>query len=360
MTVVGYRSEASQPNTGPGQAQPGYGQQGYGQQPGYGQQQGYGQQPGYGQQAQPGYGQQAAQPGYGQQAAQPGYGQQAAQPGYGQQGYGQQPGYGQQGATGAYGQQPGYGQQAQPGYGQQAAQPGYGQQAAQPGYGQQGYGQQADYGQQQSYGQPDYGQPGYGQQAAQPGYGQQAQPGYGQQPGYAQAYGGPPGAPAPLAEWWQRLVARIIDGVILAIPIFILSLILGIFFLASSTYDLSTGEYTAATSIGTILTAVLAAGICFAYEFFMLGKGGQTVGKMVMGIKVVPVGAVLPPGGLPSGAALKRAGVLYGPYALNWVPFLSWVVSIFGLVNVLWLLWDRPLQQALHDKVAETVVVKIK
>ncbi|MFB9680491.1 RDD family protein [Streptosporangium vulgare] len=357
---MGYRSEASQPNTGPGQSQPGYGQQGYGQQPEYGQQGGYGQQPGYGQQGGTGaYGQ---QPGYGQQ---PDYGQQQPQPGYGQQ-----QGYGQQGGTGAYGQQPGYGQQSsheQQGYGQQG---GYGQQ---PGYGQQqpGYGQQPDYGQQQpqpgygqqpDYGQQQYGQQGYGQQPdyGQQGYGQQ-QPAYGQQ-GYGQPYGGPPGAPAPLAEWWQRLVARIIDGVILVIPMLIITAVLTAVIVTQASFNTETGAFTepGGVFLASLLTALITGAIYVAYEFFMLTRGGQTVGKMVMGIKVVPVGGALPPGGLSSDVALKRAGVLFGPQFLSWVPFLNYAANIFSLVNVLWLLWDKPLQQALHDKVAGTVVVKIK
>ncbi|MER6824565.1 RDD family protein [Streptosporangium sp. NPDC000563] len=356
---MGYRSEASQPNTGPGQSQPGYGQgygqQGYGQQPGYGQQ-GYGQQPDYGQQSQQqGYGQQGGTGSYGQQ--QPGYGQQSQQ-----QGYGQQPGYGQQGGTGSYGQQqPGYGQQAsheQSGYGQQS-QPGYGQQAygQQPGYGQQGapqpgYGQQPDYGQQ--YGQQGYGQqPDYGQQ----GYGQQ--PGYGQQ-GYGQPYGGPPGAPAPLAEWWQRLLARLVDGIILAIPGVIISLVLTAMLVTAPTFDGTSITEGSGTFLAGLLIALVSASIYMAYEFLMLSRGGQTVGKMVMGIKVVPVGSALPPGGLGSDMAVKRAGVFFGPQFLSWIPFVGFLFNIFSLVNVLWLLWDKPLQQALHDKVAGTVVVKIK
>ncbi|MFC6407826.1 RDD family protein [Planobispora longispora] len=340
---MGYRSE----NTGPGQAQPGYGQQSdygqqqsYGQQPGYGQQQSYGQQSDYGQQQ--GYGQQ--QPGYGQQ--QQSYGQQSD---YGQQqSYGQQPGYGQQQS---YGQQSDYGQQQ--GYGQQ--QPGYGQQ--------QSYGQQPGYGQQQSYGQQ---QPGYGDSSAygqQPGYGQPQ--GYGQQaPAYGQGYGPQgavvPGAPAPLAEWWQRLVARIIDGlIVVAIPLTLLTNVLNS--ILGPGYDVTTGELELGNLFLAGFLAYLITGlIVFAYEFFMLKQNGQTLGKMAMGIKVVPVGSSSLSGGLPTDYAVKRVGVYSGPLVLGGIPILSLVAGVFNLLNVLWLLWDKPLQQALHDKVASTVVVKTK
>ncbi|MEV4835530.1 RDD family protein [Nonomuraea sp. NPDC049486] len=411
-TVVGYRADdpygqgqyGQQPPYGqqqqygqPGQqgygqqgaSQPGYGQPQYGQQPDYGQQ-GYGQQPQYGQQApsqpdygQPQYGQQAPsqpdygqQPQYGQQApSQPDYGQQPqyGQPQYGQPGYGQQPssgqqGYGQQPSSGqqAYGQQ-GYGQQApsQPGYGQQPdSQSGYGQQA----YGQQGYGQQPQsgqqygqpgYGQQAQYGQQQYGQPGYGQQ---PQYGQQyGQPAYGQ-PGYGQPVGvQPPGAPAPLAEWWQRLVARLIDGCIFGVVYFLISLVLGIFFVAS--YNSVTGVTTGFFSsflIG-LIQWILLVGLYVAYDYFMTKMNGQTVGKMVMGIKVVPVGGAMPPGGLPGNMALKRAGGTWGGYALGILPLVgAFLGAIAVMLNAASQLWDKPLQQTFADKFAGTVVVKIK
>ncbi|MFI7042982.1 RDD family protein [Streptosporangium sandarakinum] len=423
-TIVGYRTDNTGPGQGqPGYGQPGaygqggqpgyggqqpsydqgaYGQQssqpGYGQQPSYDQQQAYGQQgaPGYGQQ--PSYGQQGSQPGYGQQGAQPGgYGQ---QPSYDQQQYGQQasqPGYGQQGAQPGYGQQPSYDQQqaygqgAQPGYGQQPSydQQQYGQQGAQPGYGQQpSYGQQnsqpGGYGQQPSYDQGAYGQggqPQYGQQPSydqQQAYGQQgygAQQGYGQQPSYdqQQAYaqqgygaqwggGHAPGVSAPLAEWWQRLVARIIDGLILAIPTFVVTLVLTGILVTAPSFNMETGEYSvgSGTFLATFLTGLVGGLIYFVYEFLMLKAKGQTVGKMAMGIKVVPVGGAPQAEGLPSNKAMSRAGVLWGPSILRGIPFVGFIIGIFSLVNVLWQLWDKPLHQCLHDKAAATTVVKTR
>jgi TctA family transporter len=81
---------------------------------------------------------------------------------------------------------------------------------------------------------------------------------------------------------------------------------------------------------------------------------------MVMGIKVVPVGGTLGPQGLDQQTALRRSGVLYGPYLLEGIPIIGILVGVFVLVNVLWQLWDKPLQQCLHDKAAGTVVVKVK
>ena len=340
VTVVGYRADdpyGQQPHSGqqPGQQygqQPQYGQQGYGQQPQSGQQPGqqYGQQPGYGQQAasQPDYGQ-----GYGQQ---PQYGQQpGSQPDYGQQQYGQQPASGQPG----YGQQPQYGQ---PDYGQQ----GYAQPGAQPDYGQQ-------YGQQAQYGQPQYGQQGYGQQYGQPAYGQQ---GYGQPVGVQ-----PPGAPAPLAEWWQRLVARLVDGLIFGVVSLVIGLILGVLLLAS--YDSATGSMSGVFSsyVVNLIQYVIMAALYVAYDFFMTKINGQTVGKMIMGIKVVPVGGALQPGGLQGAQAFKRAAGTWGGYVLAAIPWVGGLFAAIAVgVNAASQLWDKPLQQTFADKFAGTVVVKIK
>ncbi len=113
--------------------------------------------------------------------------------------------------------------------------------------------------------------------------------------------------------------------------------------------------------LASLLISLLVGATWIAYEFLMLKQRGQTVGKIVMGIKVVPVGGTLDAGGLGTDVAIKRAGVLWGPpQLLQWVPLVSWIGSIFYLVNVLWQFWDKPLQQCLHDKAANTIVVKIK
>ncbi|GAA1292802.1 hypothetical protein Psi02_50500 [Planotetraspora silvatica] len=172
----------------------------------------------------------------------------------------------------------------------------------------------------------------------------------------------PPGAPAPLAEWWQRLVARIIDGVIIGIPFLIITAIITAVVVTSAGFDDVTGVRTLESGafLAAVLIALVSGAAMIAYEFLMLRQRGQTVGKIAMGIKVVPVGGTLGPEGLPQDVAAKRAGVLFGPQLLRWIPFVGWLAGIFALVNVLWLLWDKPLSQALHDKVANTIVVKVK
>jgi uncharacterized RDD family membrane protein YckC len=217
---------------------------------------------------------------YGQGQQQPGYGQQ--QPGYGQQ----QPGYGQQ--------QPGYGQQ-QPGYGQE---PGYGQQ--QPGYGQ----------------QPAYGQPGYGQQ---PPYGQQPAA-YGQQ-GYGSGYG-----QSQYASWGARLGARFLDGLIVGIPV-------GIVFGIIAAITKSTG----AIYVFYLLDFLSLALVLGLQE----GSSGQTLGKRILGIKVVDAQT-----GQPIGAG---AGI--GRQLCH-----STIDGFLCLLGFFWPLWDDK-SQTFGDKIAKTIVV---
>jgi uncharacterized RDD family membrane protein YckC len=326
-----------QPKTGdePGHSHPGYGSQ---PQPGYGTppEPGYGTppepQPGYGTQPEPSYGT-APQPGYGS-PPQPGYGT-PPQPGYGtppQPGYGTppQPGYGTP-------PQPGYGTPPHPGYGQ----PGY----AQPGYAQPGYGQQG-------YGQPGYGQPGY----AQP-YGSPYQP----YPGTGYQYG--PGKDPTLAEWWQRLLARMIDWVIVGVicsPLWIPAFTTYVNKLRSISNqygNLNTpAAQTAVTHAGShlfgrlFLAGLAAALLMFAYDWVQHGLWGRTLGKRALGTKVVSASDRSKVSG---GAAGARAAVFALP------PIVPLVGGLFALLNELWLLWDRQ-RQCLHDKAAKTVVVKAR
>ena len=42
---------------------------------------------------------------------------------------------------------------------------------------------------------------------------------------------------------------------------------------------------------------------------------------------------------------------------LTAIPFVGAAVGVYVLLDNLWLLWDRPNQQCVHDKYAKTIVV---
>ncbi|MGW2329087.1 RDD family protein [Streptomyces sp. NPDC001700] len=145
----------------------------------------------------------------------------------------------------------------------------------------------------------------------------------------------------PLAHLGRRLAARILDGLIIGIPIgVIMALILGTYYPMGDGSDARSSVFT--------LVYVLA---YFVYEGLMLTRYGQTLGKKAMKIRV----AILETGETPAGGpGWVRAAV----YALpEIVPCCG---AVFWLVNVLWCTWDRPYRQCLHDKAAKTVVVSVE
>jgi len=222
-------------------------------------------------------------------------------------------------------------------------------------------------------GQPQSGppaQPGWPQGYQQPGYGQpqqtwapQPQPGYGapvQQYGAPAQYGAPgyDTAPngAPLADLGSRFVARLIDGLVLGLAAMILIIpvvCVLVALLPSSAQVDDTGTVTGfdGASVGLIiglnlLIFVLVWVAQYVYEVEFAKRTGQTVGKRVMKLRVVP----LDPGRPVDRGVMAKRWLVIGPGGI--VPFL-------GLVNILWCLWDKPYRQCLHDKFAQTVVIKV-
>jgi uncharacterized RDD family membrane protein YckC len=117
-----------------------------------------------------------------------------------------------------------------------------------------------------------------------------------------------------------------------------------------------------------IAAAVLDLGLVCAfllYEPLALARWGTTVGKAVMDLHVR--GAASPSAPLSTGRAIGRAACypLGAGLVTLVIPLAVWrttLVLLIGyawyLLNVLWLLWDRPLKQCLHDKIAGTIVVE--
>jgi uncharacterized RDD family membrane protein YckC len=245
---------------------------------------------------------------------------------------------------GAYPQYP-QGPQPYPGPAPGYDQPGSGQ----PGYGQPGYGQPG-------YGQPAYGQPGYGQ----PGSGQQ-QPGYGQTQPYGGPYQAAYGSDPALAERWRRLVAWIIDSLILGvivgvllIPSFI-KLAHRLQNIANRYPDINTPAAQTALHNATsgmfgrfALIGIAGLVISLAYYWALTAFGGATLGKRAVGTRVVSAADRTLVG--PGAAGIREAVFIIGP-AIPFVGFFFW------LIDNLFLTWDLQ-RQCLHDKIAGTVVVR--
>jgi uncharacterized RDD family membrane protein YckC len=180
-------------------------------------------------------------------------------------------------------------------------------------------------------------------------------------PGYY--YGPPPRPPAPrspgglpLADFGTRLIAYLIDGAIVAG----VSMLLFVPALVLLLTHVDLGQYAGDDSPARLmrdlvmpvvllelgLVVVLLVGY-YLYAVEYMHRGGQTIGKKAMKIRIVP----LDPGArLTRGMAAKR-------FLIEHV--CGMFVPGFSYLDGLWQLWDKPYQQALHDKVAGTVVVKV-
>ena len=213
------------------------------------------------------------------------------------------------------------------------------------------------------------------------GQGQQGQdqpggqwPAYGQGPGQmpAQQQGWQSHAPAAtpdgiaLSGWWKRVLALLIDRVIISIvslpltfvPLKRLVTVLGDFFRnvvdAAQAGSSTVPPPPTAQIQGPILQISLTVlAVYLVYEIVLLTMFGATLGKRAVGISVRLRDKPGPP---PLVAVLTRTAVKEGGSFLGLVPILGYLGSLFSLVDVLWPLWDDK-KQAIHDKAAATNVV---
>ena len=210
---------------------------------------------------------------------------------------------------------------------------------------------------------PNYPPPSY--PPPPPGY--PAPPGYQAPPGgysvppraaYPPHFRPLPSAPggAPLADFGQRLAAYLLDGLVIAavtlIPI--MGVVFGTIALVFATIP-QTPDRQGQPPVAPFLLIMLGylVGIfliTFLAQYFYTVtyqlRRGQTVGKRVMKIKIVNVADGSP---MDLRAARKR-------YAATAVLGLLGPASY---LDGLWQLWDQPYKQCLHDKYAQTVVVRV-
>ena len=137
-----------------------------------------------------------------------------------------------------------------------------------------------------------------------------------------------------LAPIWRRVLAQVLDQLVVLIPVVLVALALGI----RSTSDLTSKAF-------GLNVAVVA--IAFAYECTMIAVFGRTVGKFALGTRAVRVDTAGPV--LWSSSAV-RALV---PLAAGVVPGIGYILSIAVYATAM---LDKR-QQGWHDKAAGTIVV---
>lgn len=136
---------------------------------------------------------------------------------------------------------------------------------------------------------------------------------------------------------WRRLIAAFVDGLIVYLVTWLLTApVLGL----GTMYEGGFARRTAANLIAGV--------VAFAYYVLQHGRWGRTLGKRVMSLRVV--------------RADDADAISYGQAA--WRLLFEYLVTVAtcgvgGLVDVAWILWDKR-RQALHDKVARTIVVRAR
>lgn len=140
------------------------------------------------------------------------------------------------------------------------------------------------------------------------------------------------------SSWGSRVAAYLLDVLVLAVPLVIVIIVA----VAAADPDNEDDSAWAVVGIAYLLTLLLP----FVYFTVMQGRAsGQSLGKKWLGIRVADDST-----GGPIGY-----GRAFGRYAIQFV-FSLFVLPI--VLDYLWPLWDRK-NQALHDKVVSSVVLKV-
>ncbi len=179
---------------------------------------------------------------------------------------------------------------------------------------------------------------------------------YGSMPYGAAPYAGaaPSGLEANLASRGLRLVARIIDGILVGI----VASIVGFPFLGRAMSGLQdiidsaeagvsspdTGSFTRPLIAFSLVAAVISA----AYHVSLIATRGATLGKSAVGVKVQRL--------------VDQGRPTWGESAMRWATtdlpgLIPTVGGLYSLLDALWCLWD-PKRQCIHDKLPKTVVVR--
>ena len=189
---------------------------------------------------------------------------------------------------------------------------------------------------------------------------------YGYQPYGYQPYGDP-GAPQwaqqpNYAHWGWRLLGYIIDALLLSLVAgLIANPFLGDYYQAFNRwqFDLEAAVRAGSTAIpwpwdyygylsGLMISALIGLAVAFIYHVAMLTTLGASLGKLAVGLRVVPA------------TDLGAKKLPFATAAVRQLCFLLFnYILIFNVVNWLSPLW-REKRQAFHDSAAKTVVLKVR
>jgi len=160
----------------------------------------------------------------------------------------------------------------------------------------------------------------------------------------------------------ERIVALIVDQIVLFIIGFVLAAIFGSIFVETRTESFLGVPITvrAPSPLGNIITTLVLIAISAGYFIYQWTRmNGQTIGMRLFKLSVRDhdTGGVI-----SQNQAIYRWGALAWPNVAYFLPFVGWLISLLGLAWYIFLLVTTaqdPQRQGWHDKFAKTVVAKL-
>ena len=152
-------------------------------------------------------------------------------------------------------------------------------------------------------------------------------------------------------QWWERLVAGIIDGVIMAIVVMLIGLIFGAM----------AGSNLTALRILLFISGLITTALVIGYKvFFESGKWQATPGKMVFGLQVVDESGQRAP--------IQQVFMRTWPWWLNLLSALgalllvgSWALNLLialAIIGIFCTFFMPPGGRCIHDATAKMYVIK--
>ena len=152
------------------------------------------------------------------------------------------------------------------------------------------------------------------------------------------------GPDAPFADWWKRVVAALLDGLIVGGVTLLILAALGVGFFSDG--DASTVDVVLSAILATLVFAFLA--LLYA-PLLMARTNGKTIGKMAVGIRVARA----------SGQPVDLWWAILREVVVKGIAFgVAGAVTggLSSLADALWPLFDKE-RRALHDFLVDSRVV---
>lgn len=180
-------------------------------------------------------------------------------------------------------------------------------------------------------------------------WGSNQPPQYGQMPPMSSP-GYPPQPAYPYASWIARVIAYVLDYIIVPLPGVILMIVGAV--IAFSGAEVTTADAYETSNVDGVNAAGIAVMVVGGFSILLIevwnyvfrqGNTGQSLGKKWLGIAVVRESD-----GVPLGPAMAL---------LRWI-----MMAILGgacFINYLWPLWDGK-RQCWHDMIVRSVVIRVR